>query len=101
MKLCKIRSTLQDEGIIVSRMAIWKLIKKYLQTGSVLDRPQPKPSPLKKLSLDDLCITDNALANDDQLSIAELMQLLSDKGVLATKSVVQRAKKDLGKYNSP
>ena len=96
MKFCKIRSRLQDESIKVSRVGIWKLIKKYLQTGSVLDRPKPKPSPLKKLKLDDLSAIDDALANDDQLSISELLQILSDKGVKVSRSVVKRIKKDLG-----
>ena len=100
MKFCKIRSRLQDEGITVSRVGIWKLIKKYLQTGSVLDRPKPKPSSLKKLKLDDLCTIDDELANDDQLSITEVLQILSDKGVKVSRSVIQRAKKDLGNYIS-
>ena len=100
MKFCKIRSRLQDEGITVSRVGIWNLIKKYLQTGSVLDRPKPKPSSLKKLQLDDLCTIDDELANDDQLSITEVLQILSDKGVKVSRSVIQRAKKDLGNHIS-
>lgn len=98
MKLCKIRTRLQDAGIVVSRVAIWKLLKKYQQTGSVLDRPKPKPSRLQKLNLAELYIIDEALTNDDQLSILELVQLLSDKGIMVSRSVIKRAKKNLGKY---
>ena len=63
----EIRARLMEEGIPVSLVSIYKLLKKYEYTGSVVDR-KSKPSTPKILQSEHLHILDEALAENDELT---------------------------------
>lgn len=97
MKRRDIHSQLKGEGTRVTLASISRLIKKYNTTGSIADKVRSTPAVPKLLQIEHLSLLDEALAKDDQISISELQQLLLDSGKKVSRSVVQRAKNDLGK----
>ena len=101
MRRGDIHSRLKEEGTRVTLASISRLIKKYNTTGSVADKSRATPAVPKLLQLEHLSLLDEALVKDDQISISELQQLLLDNGMKASRSVVQRAKNDLGKTLQP
>ena len=96
-----IHSRLKEEGTHVTLANISRLIKKCNTTGSVVDKSRATHAVPKLLQLEHLSLLDEALAKDDQISISELQQLLLANGMKASRSVVQRAKNDLGKTLQP
>ena len=68
---------LQEEHTIVSRVALYKLLKKYKERGSVGDRARrPRRA---KLDHEHLVFIDNAMAQNDELSSRQLRQLLEEQ----------------------
>ena len=96
-KMClkDIKLHLENERIFVSKTSLCLLLRKYKQTGSVVDRPRP-PSLAKKLQLRHLVMIDEALAEDDEMTNAELREMLREAGVMVSLSTIQRAKRHLG-----
>ena len=94
-KLKKIKARLEEESIRVSKTSLCLLIKKYKTTGMIADKVRP-PAKTKKLELEDLCLIDESLDNDDEISTNELRSKLREAGVVASLSTIQRAKKYLG-----
>ena len=66
----KIQSYLLEEGISISKNSLCALIKKYQQTGSVVDIKR-KERP-KLLSEEHIRFIDEAMANDDELTSSQL-----------------------------
>ena len=93
-KLKEIKARL-EEGIEVSKTSLCLLIKKYKATGTIADKVRP-PAKTKKLELEHLCLIDEALDEDDEISTNEIRSKLRDVGVVASLSTIQRAKKYLG-----
>ena len=68
---------LQEAHTIVSRVALYKLLKKYKERGSVGDRARwPRPM---KLEHEQLLFIDNAMAQNDELLSRQLRQLLEEQ----------------------
>ena len=95
VRLKKIKARLEEEGIKVSKTSLCLLIKKYKTTGMIADKIRP-PAKTKKLELEHLCLIDEALDEDDELSTNEIRSKLRKVGVVASLSTIQRAKKYLG-----
>ena len=94
-KLKDIQSHLKSEDLRVSKTSLSLLIAKYRRHHTVADLPRPPKQ--KKLSLEHLQAVDEALANDDEISTAELCSMLEDDyGVKVSAGTIQRAKKALG-----
>ena len=62
-----IKARLEEEGIKVSKTSLCMLIKKYKATRMIADRIRP-PVKSKKLELEHLCLIDEALDADDEIS---------------------------------
>ena len=87
---------LQEEHTIVSRVALYKLLKKYKERGSVGDRARrPRRA---KLDHEHLVFIDNAMAQNDELSSRQLRQLLEEQwqGLRVSLQTVRRVRKNLG-----
>jgi len=97
MKRGDIHSKLEGEGTHITLASISRLIKKYNTTGSIADKVRSTPAVPKLLQLEHHSLLDEALAKDYQISISELQQLVLDTGKKVSRSVVQRAKNNLGK----
>ena len=95
IKLKDIQRRLQEEKVSVSKTSLCLLIWKYKDTGAVTDRRRP-PSCAKKLQLCQLIMIDEALAEDDELTNAELRSILKEAGTDVSLSTIQRAKRHLG-----
>ena len=80
LKLKNIKACL-EEGIRVSKTSLCLLIKKYKTTGMIADKVR-LPAKTKKLELEDLCLIDEALDNDDEISTNELLSKLREKKYL-------------------
>jgi len=85
---------LREEEINVSKTSLCLLIKKYKKFGIVSDLPRPVTS--RKLKLEHLRLIDDALAEDDEVSMPELRAMLQDARVRVSISTIQRAKRQLG-----
>ena len=95
-KLKKIQSYLLEEGINISKNSLCALIKKYKQTGSVVDiKGKERP---KLLSEEHIRFIDEAMANDDELTSTQLYKKLLESypESRASCSTVVRARRDLG-----
>ena len=66
-KISKIQNRLLKENITVSKKSLCLLLRKYRQTGSVADYRTTKPP--KKLQENHYRFIDNAMADNDELSI--------------------------------
>ena len=96
MRLKPIQHRLAEEGISVSRTSLCLLLKKYQETGMITDRVRPR-SQGKKLELEHLCLIDEAVDKDDEISNADLRKMLQEEtGIVVSISTIQRAKKHLG-----
>lgn len=95
MRLKDIKLRLAEEGIAVSKTSLCLLLKKYKETGTISDRVRPR-SQAKKLQLEHLSLIDEALDRDDEVSNADLRQMLQEFGIVVSISTIQRAKKHLG-----
>ena len=76
--VAKIRTRLKEEGILVSLVSIYKLLKKHEHTGSVADRKRT-PSTPKILQPEHLHFLDEALAENDELTARQLRDMLEER----------------------
>ena len=96
MRLKAIKLRLEEEGIQVSKTSLCLLLKKYRETGTVVDRFRPRCHN-KKLQLQHLILIDEAIDKDDEVSNGDLCKMLKEEcGIVVSKGTVQRAKKHLG-----
>ena len=96
LSMDKIRKRLSEEQVEVSRMALYKLWRKYKKTATVVDLPRRRPAP--RLSKEQLRCIDNSMASNDELTSRQLRVILEDRwpDVKVSLSTVKRARKDLG-----
>ena len=96
--VAEIRERLIEEGNPVSSVSIYKLLKKYECTGSVVDLNR-KPSIPKILQSEHLHFLDEALAEDDELTARKLRDMLEQRWPnpkVSISSIKRVRKHDLG-----
>ncbi len=96
-QLRSIHQRLQEEGVVVSKKSIRKLIRKFKNTQSVRDLP--RKSRDKFLTMEHYEFIDKAMEGNDELTVRKLHEILVEKYTnLAriSKSSVKKARKDLG-----
>ena len=96
----EIRKRLYEENIVVSEVALYQLLWKFRDHGTIADLP--KPPVVKVLSSEHLNYIDNSLRQNDELTGRQLHALLCTKWPTLDVSVstVKRARKSLGWVSS-
>lgn len=93
-KAASIALKLKDEGIIVSRVGVWKFVKRYQLNGTIHRRPgSGRPS---KITADVLRIVDAKMAEDDETTAVQLQKLLAEKGHQLSLHTILRSRTRLG-----
>ena len=91
-----IKARLEEEGIKISRVALFALLKKHRDMGRVEDRPRARVPKL--LSDAHYLFIDRALEQNDELTTAKLYDRLIDDFLTlsVSKATVKRARRELG-----
>ena len=76
--VAEIRARLMEEDTPVSLVSLYKLLKKYECTRSVVDRKRKLSTP-KILQSEHLRFIDEAMAEDDELTARRLRDMLEEK----------------------
>jgi transposase/Fe2+ or Zn2+ uptake regulation protein len=87
-------SALQEEGIKVSKRAVWLTVKKYREHGTISRLPGSGGS--FKLTPEMLRLVEDHLQEDDEATAIQLLKLLNDNGYDVSKTTIIRARKLLG-----
>lgn len=91
----KIQQLLQDEGIIVSRVSIWKFLYRYKRTGTIA-RKEGSGRPTK-VTPQVLATVEEQMNKDDETTALQLHKILNDKlGVAINLRTILRCRKALG-----
>ena len=94
LKPVSIALKLKEEGIVVSRVGVWKFVKRYQQDGTIHRRPgSGRPS---KIAVDVLRIVDAQMAEDDETTAVQLQKLLAEKGHHLSLHTILRSRAKLG-----
>ena len=75
--LLEIKARLKEEDMHISKTSMCHPLKKYRQTGSIIDRPRARAQ--KKLTDAHYAFIDNILENHDELTTRKLHHLLVEK----------------------
>ena len=96
LSVAEVQKRLAEEEIFVSRVALYKLWKKYRDTDRIAGTRKPKR--VKKLGEEQLVAIDEALADNDELMARQLLGIIETRwpGLEVSISTVKRARKDLG-----
>jgi len=88
------------EGAHISKTSLSLLLKKYRQTGSVVDRPRARAP--KKLANAHYVFIDSALEKDDELTTRKLHHLLVEKfpNLDVSNSTIKQARRELSWVSS-
>lgn len=91
-----ITKRLNEENISISRQAIFNLIRKYRETGSLLDLPRRARD--KKLTDPMLQVLNEALTENDELTARQARSLLTEKWPELHVSIptIKRVRKQIG-----
>ena len=73
----RIKKQLDEENVYISIRALYKLVKKFEDTGFVVDRPRRKAP--RKITQEMRDAMDQALNDNDELTSRRLQSLLKDK----------------------
>ena len=90
----KIAKLLQNEGITISRVSVYKFLIRYRSTGS-LARCEGS-SPPKKMTPDIKAIVEEQMQLDDETTACQLRKLLIEKGHNISKTSILRCRTELG-----
>ena len=92
----KIKKRLEEDGIFVSRRALFKLFAKYARTGTVADLP--RAARPRKLSTEQYRFLDEAMTENDELTARKLRAMLEARWpeTVVSLPTIKRARKDLG-----
>ena len=85
---------LQREGITTSRIAVWKFIHKYRQSGSLAKLEGG--GRRSKITAEIKLLVDEQMLKDDETTAFQLHKLLRDRGVTISISTILRCRKELG-----
>ena len=82
------------DKILISRKAVWRFLKVYRETGSLLrNRGSGRPT---KVTIDVLAIVDERMKEDDETTAKHLHALLNERGHQMSMSTIIRCRKELG-----
>ena len=85
---------LKEEGINVSRVGVWKFIKRYKLHGSIQRKPgSGRPS---KITADMLRIVDRKMEEDDETTAVQLQKLLAETGHQLSLHTILHSRAKLG-----
>ena len=70
---------LEDEGIQVSKVGVWKFLKVYKNTGSTMRRPGS--GRMSKITQRVKELVDQQMEKDDETTATQLHRLLNDNGI--------------------
>ena len=96
LSVAEVQKRLAEEEIFVSRVALYKLWKKYRDTDRIAGTWKPKR--VKKLGEEQLVAIDEALAKNDKLTVRQSLGIIETRwpGLEVSISTVKRARKNLG-----
>lgn len=93
-KAPSIQKLLEEEGIIVSRVAIWKFLARYKKTCTIA---RQEGSGRKSLLTPQIRkIVDEQMEKDDETTAFQLHKILLEKGINVTRRSILRWRKQLG-----
>ena len=73
------KKLLEDEGIQVSKVGVWKFLKVYKNTGSTMRRPGL--GRMSKITQQIKELVDQQMEKDDETTATQLHRLLNDNGI--------------------
>ena len=85
---------MQDEGIIVSRVGVWKFLCSYKKTGSL--SKLEGGGRRSKITDEIKQIIDQQMCGDDETTAYQMHKLLTAKGVNVSIAAILRCRKELG-----
>jgi len=89
-----ITKLLQEEGINVSRVGVYKFLIRYKRTGNLARREGS--SPPHKITPEVKEIVEQQMQLDDETTACQLHKLLLDKGFRMSRSTILRCRTELG-----
>lgn len=85
---------LESENIRVSRSGVWRFLKHYNETNSI---KRKRGSGRPTIITDDVKrIVEDAMNNDDETTLAQLLPKLQEKGHHMSRRTVLKCRTDLG-----
>ena len=94
--LTQIQKRLADEDICVSKVTIYKLLKKYKEFRTVLDMPRRASLP-RKLNADHVKFIDDSMAANDYITARQIRILLLEwPSLQISLNTIERTRKHLG-----
>lgn len=90
----KIQKILKEESIVISRVSIWKFIRRYERSGT-LARKEGSGRPTK-ITPQVMALVEEQMNNDDETTAVQLHKILNDKGITISIWTVLRCRKYLG-----
>ena len=96
LAMTEIRNRLFEEQIHVSRVALYKLWRRYKKTGSIANTPRAQP--VKRLGWVQCLAIDEAMAENDELTSRQLRGMLDQcwPWIEVSLSTIKQAWKELG-----
>ena len=94
MRAPRIKQKLQDEGIIVSRVGVWKFLCDYKKTGTL--SKLEGGGRRSKITGEIKQIIDQQMCGDDETTAYQMHKLLTEKGVNVSIATILRCRKELG-----
>jgi len=89
-----IAEKLAREGIKVSRVGVWKFIRRYEKNGTI--QRVPGSGRRSKVTAEVLRIVDRQMAEDDETTAVQLQRLLAGKGHKLSLKTILRSRCKLG-----
>ena len=92
----QIKKRLDEENVYISSRALYKLVKKFEDTGSVVDRPRRRAP--RKVTEEMRDAIDQAFDDNDELTSRQLQSFIKDKwpDVIVSCSTIRRSRKEIG-----
>ena len=88
------RKLQEEDGLLVSRVAVWKFLRLYLETGSLAKREGggrcSKITPEVKL------LVEQQMMKDDETTACQLHKMLSERNINMSIATILRCRKELG-----
>ena len=93
-KSLTISMLLKQEGINVSRVGVWKFLRKYKRTGAI--GKLEGGGRRRKITPEVKLIVEEQMKKDDETTDVQLHKLLTDRGISISTSTILRCRKELG-----
>ena len=92
----EIKNRLEEESTFVSRQALYKLFRKFQTHQTFVDLPHGAPT--KKITTEMLCIMEQELSKNDELTATQLLSVLKERYPILSVSLatIKRERQRLG-----